>query len=90
MNIDGLQELTMTRSASSTKPDTTRCATRLNVLFPPLACVGEFLVDLPERTVTLRPREGFVVRRSLEHRTRAPRSAVILMAENADIIPTGD
>ena len=90
MNIDGLQELTMNRSTSSTKPDTTRYATRLNVLFPPLARVGEFLVDLPQRTVTPRPREGFVARRGLEHRIRAPRSAVILMAENTDIIPTGD
>ena len=40
---------------------------------------GEFLVDLPDRTVTLRPREGFVVLRGLEHRTRAPQRAVILM-----------
>ena len=90
MNIDGLQELTMSRSMSSTKPDTARYAPRLYVLFPPLVRVGEFLFDLPERTVTLRPREGFVARRGLEHRIRAPRSAVILMAENTDIIPTGD
>jgi mannose-6-phosphate isomerase-like protein (cupin superfamily) len=51
---------------------------------------GEFLVDLSDRTVTLRPREGFVVPRGLEHRTRAPQRAVILMVENAGIIPTGD
>jgi hypothetical protein len=37
MNIDGLQELAMNRSMSSTKPDTTRYAIHLNVLFPPLA-----------------------------------------------------
>jgi len=131
----------MNGTTNSTKPDTTRYATHLNVLFPPLVCVdvpalvgacedawynqtlcqvnnsvvrlgvmqgeyhwhkhdnddefffvldGEFLVDLPDRTVTLRPREGFVVPRGLEHRTRAPQRAVILMVENAGIIPTGD
>ena len=88
MNIDGLQELTMYRSTSSTKPDTTRDAT--NVLFPPPACVGEFLLDLPHRTVTLRPCEGFVVARGLEHRTRAPQRALVLMVENAEIIPPAD
>jgi hypothetical protein len=34
---------------------------------------GEFLVDLPDRTVTLRPREGFVVPRG--SRTPDPSSA---------------
>ena len=131
----------MNETTSSAKPDTTRYATHLNVLFPALASIdvpalvgackdawynqtlcqvnnsvvrlgvmqgeyhwhkhdnddefffvldGEFLVDLPDRTVTLRPREGFVVPRGLEHRTRAPQRAVILMVENAGIIPTGD
>ena len=50
----------------------------------------EFLVDLPDRTVTLRRRQGFPVPRGLEHRTSAPKCAVILMVENAGIIPTGD
>ena len=141
MNIDGLQELIMNRTTSSTKPDTTRSAIHLNVLLPPLACVdvpalvsacknpwynqtlcqvnnsvvrlgvmqGEYhwhkhdnddefffvldggcMVDLPDLTVTLRPRKGFVVPRGLEHRTRAPQRAVILMVENAGIIPTRD
>jgi hypothetical protein len=90
MNIDGLQELTMNRSTSSTKPDTARYATNSNVLFPPYACVGEFLLDLPHRTVTLRPCEGFVVARGLEHRTRAPQRALVLMVENAEIIPPAD
>ena len=51
---------------------------------------SEFLVDLTDRTVTLRPRQCFVVPKGLEHRTRAPRRAVILMVENAGIIPTAD
>jgi len=131
----------MNGTTSSTKPDSTRYATRLSVLFPPLACVdvpalvgackdawynqtlcqvkisvvrlgvvqgeypwyehdnddefflvldGEFLVDLPDRTVTVRPRQGFVVPKGLEHRTGAPQRAVILMVENAGIISTGD
>ncbi len=51
---------------------------------------GTFFVDLEERSVELRPLEGFVVPRGVVHRTRAPRRAVILMAETAAIVPTGD
>jgi mannose-6-phosphate isomerase-like protein (cupin superfamily) len=59
---------------------------------------GTFLIDLepeadgvtPGRVVTLGPREGFMVPKSVVHRTRAPERAVILMVENAGIVPTGD
>ena len=59
---------------------------------------GTFLIDLdpaadgvtPGRVVSLAPREGFVVPKGVVHRTRAPERAVILMVENAGIIPTGD
>ena len=51
---------------------------------------GEFLVDLQDRTVTLAPREGFVVPKGVVHRTRAPQKCVILMVENAGVIPTGN
>ena len=51
---------------------------------------GEFLVDLEDRTVTLGPRQGFVVPKGVVHRTRAPQKCVILMVENAGIVPTGD
>jgi mannose-6-phosphate isomerase-like protein (cupin superfamily) len=51
---------------------------------------GEFLVDLEDRTVTLGSREGFVVPKGVVHRTRAPQKCVILMVENAGIVPTGD
>jgi mannose-6-phosphate isomerase-like protein (cupin superfamily) len=51
---------------------------------------GEFLIDLEDRTVTLRPQQGFVVPKNVLHRTRAPERCVILMVENAGIIPTGD
>jgi mannose-6-phosphate isomerase-like protein (cupin superfamily) len=51
---------------------------------------GHLLIDLEERTVDLGPRQGFVVPKGVVHRTRAPERAVILMVENAAIIPTGD
>ena len=51
---------------------------------------GHFLIDLQDRTVVLGPQEGFVVPKGVVHRTRAPERAVILMVENATIVPTGD
>src|SRR5689334_17681375 len=51
---------------------------------------GHFIIDLEDKSVDLQPREGFVVPRGVVHRTRAPDRAVILMVENAGIIPTGD
>jgi mannose-6-phosphate isomerase-like protein (cupin superfamily) len=51
---------------------------------------GKLLIDLKDRTVELSPRQGFVVSKGIMHRTRAPERAVILMVENAGIIPTGN
>ena len=51
---------------------------------------GLFIVDLEDRSVELGPQQGFVVPRGVVHRTRAPEKAVILMMENAGIVPTGD
>jgi mannose-6-phosphate isomerase-like protein (cupin superfamily) len=51
---------------------------------------GEFLIDLEDHTVALRPRQGFVIPKGVVHRTRAPEKAVILMVEGAGIVPTGD
>ncbi|MGB6727257.1 MAG: cupin domain-containing protein [Terracidiphilus sp.] len=51
---------------------------------------GELLVDLEGRTVALKPGQGFVVPKTVVHRTRAPRRTTILMVENAGIIPTGN
>jgi mannose-6-phosphate isomerase-like protein (cupin superfamily) len=51
---------------------------------------GEFLIDLEDRTVTLGVSQGFVVPKGVVHRTRAPDKCVILMVENAGIIPTGN
>jgi len=51
---------------------------------------GKLLIDLPGRTVELSPRQGFVVPKTVMHRTRANQRTVILMIENAGIIPTGN
>jgi mannose-6-phosphate isomerase-like protein (cupin superfamily) len=50
---------------------------------------GQLLIDLEERTVTLEPRQGFVVPKGILHRTRAPQRTVVLMVENAEIVSTG-
>jgi len=51
---------------------------------------GRFLIDLEERTVELRPRQGFTVPRGIVHRTRAPERSIVLKVEQAGVIPTGD
>ena len=51
---------------------------------------GLFLIDLEDRTVELKPGQGFVVSKGIMHRPRAPERTVILMVENASIVPTGD
>jgi mannose-6-phosphate isomerase-like protein (cupin superfamily) len=51
---------------------------------------GRLLIDLQDRTVELAARQGFVVPRGVTHRTRAEERTVILMVENAGIVPTGD
>ncbi|MFZ2021165.1 MAG: cupin domain-containing protein [Terracidiphilus sp.] len=47
--------------------------------------------DAPaDKIVELVPGQGFVVPRGIVHRTRAPQRTIILMVENAGIIPTGN
>ncbi len=48
------------------------------------------LKDLEDRIVELAPGQGFVVPKGIVHRTRAPQMTVMLMVENAGIVPTGD
>ena len=50
---------------------------------------GKLLIDIEDRVVELAARQGMVVPRGVLHRTRAPQRCVILMVENAGIIPTG-
>jgi mannose-6-phosphate isomerase-like protein (cupin superfamily) len=51
---------------------------------------GKLLIDLEDRIVELSSRQGFVVPKGIVHRTRAPQRTVILMVENAGIVPTGN
>ncbi len=51
---------------------------------------GEFFIDLEDKTVALKPGQGFVVPKGVTHRTQATQRTVILMVENAGIIPTGN
>ena len=51
---------------------------------------GEFVVDLADRSVTSKSREGFAVPKGFEHRRRAPQRAGILMEEEAGSILSGD
>jgi len=51
---------------------------------------GRLFIDLENRTVELGPRKGFVVPKGVVHRTRAPERTVMLMVENAAIVPTGN
>lgn len=51
---------------------------------------GKLLIDLEGKVVELAPQQGFVVPKGVLHRTRAPQRTVILMVENAGIIPTGN
>jgi len=55
-----------------------------------LTVEGLLIIDLEDRTVELKPGQGFVVPRGIVHRTRALRRTIILMVENAGIIPTGN
>jgi mannose-6-phosphate isomerase-like protein (cupin superfamily) len=51
---------------------------------------GKLLIDLEGKVVELAPRQGFVVPKGVMHRTRAPQRTVVLMVENAGIVPTGN
>jgi mannose-6-phosphate isomerase-like protein (cupin superfamily) len=51
---------------------------------------GKLLIDLEDRVIELAPGQGFVVPRTVVHRTRAQERTIVLMVENAGIIPTGN
>ncbi|MCI0397515.1 MAG: cupin domain-containing protein [Chloroflexi bacterium] len=51
---------------------------------------GTFLIDLEDKTITLKPHQGFTIPRGVIHRTRAPERTAILMVEGSSIRPTGD
>jgi mannose-6-phosphate isomerase-like protein (cupin superfamily) len=51
---------------------------------------GKLLIDLEDRTVELGPRQGLLIPKGVVHRTRAAERTVMLMVENAGIVPTGN
>ncbi|HVO74168.1 MAG TPA: cupin domain-containing protein [Ignavibacteriaceae bacterium] len=51
---------------------------------------GKLFVDLEDKTFELGPQQGITVSKGVVHRTRAPQRTVMLMVENAGIVPTGD
>jgi mannose-6-phosphate isomerase-like protein (cupin superfamily) len=56
-----------------------------------LVLEGTLLIDFEDReTVTLKPHQGYTVRKGVVHRTRAPERTAILMVEPGGVVPTGD
>jgi mannose-6-phosphate isomerase-like protein (cupin superfamily) len=52
---------------------------------------GQLTIDIEGRpSVTLTRHQGFTVPRGTVHRTRASRRTAVVMAEGADVVPTGD
>ncbi len=51
---------------------------------------GLLYIDLEDRTITLKPQQGFLVPRKIVHRTRAPVRTAIMMVEGSTVEPTGD
>jgi quercetin dioxygenase-like cupin family protein len=51
---------------------------------------GKLFVDLEGCMIELRPGQGVVVPKGVVHRTRAEERTVMLMVENAGVIPTGN
>jgi mannose-6-phosphate isomerase-like protein (cupin superfamily) len=51
---------------------------------------GVLLIDLEDKTVELRPNQGFTIPRGVLHRTRALERTTILMVEPKTVVATGD
>jgi mannose-6-phosphate isomerase-like protein (cupin superfamily) len=52
---------------------------------------GTLLIDFEgDRSIEIRPHQGYLVPKGIVHKTRAPEKTVVLMIETAGIIPTGD
>ena len=50
---------------------------------------GGLFIDLEDRTLELRPRQGVVIPKGVMHRPRAPQRTVMLMVETKSVVPTG-
>ncbi len=51
---------------------------------------GLLYIDLENRTVELKPQQGFLVPKGVVHRTRAPERTAMMMIEGYTVKPTGD
>ena len=51
---------------------------------------GLLHIDFGDKTVDLKPGQGFMVPKGVNHRTRAPIRTSILMVEGKTVTPTGD
>ena len=51
---------------------------------------GILIIDLEDKKVELKPKQGFTVPKGVIHRTRAPCHTSVLLIEKSTIKPTGD
>jgi mannose-6-phosphate isomerase-like protein (cupin superfamily) len=51
---------------------------------------GLLLIDLKDKLIELKPKQGFTVPKGTLHRTRAPTRTSVLVIEEFTIKPTGD
>ncbi len=51
---------------------------------------GLLLIDLENKTIELKPKQGFTVPKGTLHRTRAPTRTSVLVIEDFTVKPTGD
>ena len=51
---------------------------------------GLLLIDLEEKVIELKPKQGFTVPKGINHRTRAPTRTSVLIMEDFTLKPTGD
>ena len=51
---------------------------------------GLLLIDLEDKLIELKPKQGFTVPKGTLHRTRAPTRTSVLVIEEITVKPTGD
>jgi len=51
---------------------------------------GLLLIDLEDKLIELKPKQGFTVPKGTLHRTRAPTRTSVLVIEECTVKPTGD
>jgi mannose-6-phosphate isomerase-like protein (cupin superfamily) len=51
---------------------------------------GLLLIDLEDKVIELKPKQGFMVPKGVLHKTRAPTRTSVLVMEDSTVKPTGD